>query len=73
MCQEHTLAAILPYIAAVVIVLIGLFLASSHGQSVKDAEWQAKWSARDTTDATAKAANESSERAKEQACQQTIN
>lgn len=64
---------ILPYIAAVAIVLIGLFLAYSHGQSVTDAEWQAKWSARDALDADAKAFNESTERAKEQARQQTIN
>ena len=64
---------ILPYIAAVAIVLIGLLLAYSHGQSVTDAEWQAKWSARDVLDADAKALNESTERAKEQARQQTIN
>lgn len=64
---------ILPYIAAVAMVLGGLLLAYSHGQSVKDAEWQAKWSARDTWDAAAKAINESTERAKEQARQQTIN
>ncbi|MFC6335476.1 DUF2514 family protein [Pseudomonas sp. CCM 7891] len=64
---------ILPYIAAVAIVLVGLFMAYGHGQSVTDAEWQVKWSARDTMDATAKAANESTERAKEQARQQTIN
>lgn len=64
---------ILPYIAAVAIVLIGLFLAYSHGQSVTNAEWQAKWNARDARDADAKALNESAERAKEQARQQTIN
>lgn len=63
----------LPYIAAVAVVLAGLFLAYSHGQSVTDAEWQAKWNARDTNDAAAKALNESTERAKEQARQQTIN
>lgn len=63
----------LPYIAAVAMVLVGLFLAYSHGQSVTDAQWQAKWSARDTLDAAAKADNESTERAKEQARQQTIN
>lgn len=64
---------VLPYIAAVVVVLVGLFMAYSHGQSVKDYEWQAKWSARDTNDAAAKALNESKERTKEQARQQTIN
>ncbi|KAA8702476.1 DUF2514 family protein [Pseudomonas proteolytica] len=64
---------ILPYIAAVAMVLGGLLLAYSHGQSVKDAEWQAKWSARDALDADAKALNESTERAKEQARQNTIN
>lgn len=64
---------ILPYIAAVAVVLVGLFLAYSHGQSAKDDEWQARWSVRDTNDAAAKALNESTERAKEQARQQTIN
>lgn len=64
---------ILPYMAAVAVVLGGLFLTYSHGQSVKDAEWQAKWNARDALDADAKALNESTERAKEQARQQTIN
>lgn len=64
---------ILPYMAAVAVVLGGLFLAYSHGQSVTDAKWQAKWSARDVLDADAKALNESTERAKEQARQQTIN
>lgn len=63
----------LPYIAEVAVVLICLFLAYSHGQSVKDAEWQAKWSDRDARDAEAKTLNESTERAKEQARQQTIN
>ena len=63
----------LPYIAALTVVLTGLFLAYSHGQSVKDDEWQARWNARDTNDAAAKALNESTERAKEQARQQTIN
>ena len=64
---------ILPYIAAVAIVLIGLLVAYSHGQSVTNEEWQAKWSARDALDADAKARNESAERAKEQARQHTIN
>ncbi|AIG00940.1 DUF2514 family protein [Pseudomonas fluorescens] len=64
---------ILPYIAAVSVVLAGLFMAYSHGKSVTDAEWQAKWNARDTRDAAAKTLNESTERAKEQARQQTIN
>ena len=64
---------ILPYIAAVAVVLAGLFLAYSHGQSVTNEEWQAKWNARDALDADAKSLNESTERAKEQARQQTIN
>lgn len=64
---------ILLYIAAVAIVLIGLFLAYSHGQSVTNAEWQAKWNARDAWDADAKALNESAERTKEQSRQQAIN
>ena len=64
---------VLPYIAAVAIVLAGLLLAYSHGKSVTNAEWQAKWSARDALDAAAKTHNESTERAKEQARQQTIN
>ena len=63
----------LPYIAAVAVVLVGLFIAYSHGQSVANEEWQSKWNARDTNDAAAKALNESTERAKEQARQQTIN
>ena len=63
----------LPYIAAVAVVLVGLFIAYSHGQSVATEEWQSKWNARDTNDAAAKALNESTERAKEQARQQTIN
>lgn len=63
----------LPYIAALAVVLTGLFLAYSHGQSIKDDEWQARWNARDANDAAAKALNESTERAKEQARQQTIN
>ena len=64
---------ILPYIAAVAVVLIGLFLAYSHGQSVTNDEWQAKWNTRDALDADAQAANEAAERAKEQARQQAIN
>ncbi|MFL1477884.1 DUF2514 family protein [Pseudomonas grimontii] len=64
---------ILPYIAAVSVVLAGLFLAYSHGKSVTDAEWQAKWNARDTRDAAAKTLNEAAERAKEQARQLAIN
>ena len=64
---------ILPYIAAVSVVLAGLLLAYSHGKSVTDAEWQAKWSDRDANDAAATALNESIERAKEQSRQQTIN
>lgn len=64
---------ILPYIASVAAVLVGLFLAYSHGQSVTNEEWQSKWNARDTNDAAAKALNESTERVKEQARQQTIN
>ncbi|QJI20325.1 MULTISPECIES: DUF2514 family protein [unclassified Pseudomonas] len=64
---------ILPFIAAVAIVLIGLFMAYGHGQSVTDAKWQAKWSDRDANDAAATALNESIERAKEQSRQQTIN
>ena len=64
---------ILPYIAAVAIVLIGLFLAYSHGHSLNDAERPAKWNDWDARDADAKALNESAQRAKEQARQQTIN
>ncbi|AYG06680.1 DUF2514 domain-containing protein [Pseudomonas fluorescens] len=64
---------IFPCLAAVAIVLTGLFAAYSYGQSVKDEEWQSRWNARDTLDAKAKAVNESTERVKEQARQQTIN
>lgn len=64
---------ILPYIAAVAVVLVGLFLAYSHGQSVNDTEWQAKWSERDARDEAALASNEAAERTKEQSRQQAIN
>jgi len=63
---------ILPYIAAVLLVLGALFGAYHHGVSVTDATWQAKWSARDTLDVAARAANESAARAREQSYQHAI-
>jgi len=64
---------ILPYIAAVLLVLGALFGAYHHGVSVTDATWQSQWAARDTRDATARAENESAARAREQSYQQAIN
>jgi hypothetical protein len=64
---------ILPYIAAVLLVLGALFGAYHHGVSVTNETWQSKWYARDTLDAQAKATNEAAARAKEQAYQQSIN
>lgn len=63
---------LLPYIAAVLLVLGVLFGAYHHGVSVTDATWQAKWAARDTLDAEARAQNESSARAREQSYQHAI-
>lgn len=64
---------ILPYIAAVLLVLGALYGAFHHGVSVTDAKWQAQWAERDTRDATARAENESAARAREQAYQLSIN
>ena len=64
---------ILPYIAAVLLVLGALYGAYHRGVSVTDATWRAEWAARDTRDATARAENESAARAREQFYQQTIN
>lgn len=64
---------VLPYIAAVLLVLGALYGAFHHGVSVTDVKWQARWSARDTLDATARADNESAARASEQAYQLSIN
>jgi len=67
------LLKILPYIAAVLLVLGALYGAYHHGVSVTSATWQSQWSARDTRDAQAKEVNEAAERTKEQAYQQSIN
>lgn len=67
------LLRVLPYIAAVLLVLGALYGAFHHGVSVTDTTWQSRWSARDTLDATAKAENESAARAREQAYQLSIN
>lgn len=64
---------VLPYIAAVLLVLGALYGAFHHGVSVTDTTWESRWSARDTLDATAKAENESAARAREQAYQLSIN
>ncbi|MCU1758693.1 DUF2514 domain-containing protein [Pseudomonas sp. 14P_8.1_Bac3] len=67
------LLKILPYIAAVLLVLGALYGAYRHGVSVTSATWQSQWSARDTRDAQAREVNEAAERTKEQAYQQSIN
>ncbi|CAI8821807.1 DUF2514 domain-containing protein [Pseudomonas sp. IT-P100] len=67
------LLRLLPYIAAVLLVLGAAFGIYHHGLSVKDAEWQVRWNDRNTLDAKALAANEAAERAKEQARQLSIN
>jgi pyridoxal/pyridoxine/pyridoxamine kinase len=64
---------ILPYIAALALVVGALFGAYHHGVTVTDAKWQGDWNARDTRDAEAKALNEAAERAKEQTRQLSIN
>lgn len=67
------LLRLLPYIAAVLLVVGALFGAYHHGVSVTNETWQSKWNARDTRDAQAQAVNEATERAKEQARQLSIN
>ena len=71
------LLRLLPYLAAVMLVLGAAFGAAfgiyHHGLSVKDAEWQVRWNDRNTLDAKALAANATAERAKEQARQLSIN
>lgn len=67
------LLRLLPYIAALLLVLGALFGAYHHGVSVTNATWQAEWNARDTRDAQAIAQNEAAERTKEQARQLSIN
>lgn len=67
------LLRILPYIAAVLVVLGALYGAYHHGLSVKDAEWQSAWNDRNTWDARAKADSESAQRALEQARQLSMN
>lgn len=64
---------ILPYIAAVLLVLGALYGTYRHGMSVKDDEWTGRWNDRNTLDAKARAANEAAERAKEQARQLSMN
>lgn len=67
------LIRLLPYLAALAVVLGALFGAYHHGASVTNEVWQSQWNARDTRDESAKAANEASERTKEQSRQQAIN
>lgn len=57
------------------LALVGgaLFGAYHHGETLANADWQAKWNDRDTRDAAAALANETAERAKEQERQLSIN
>jgi len=64
---------ILPYIAAVLLVLGALFGAYHHGVTVTDAKWLSAWNQRDADDKAAALENEARERAKEHAYQQSIN
>ena len=57
---------ILPYIAALALVAGALFGAYRHGQTLANAEWQAKWEKRDADDAQARADAETTARALEQ-------
>lgn len=67
------LLRILPYIAAVLLVLGALYGAYHHGVSVTDAKWLSAWHQRDADDKAAALENEARERAKEQARQLSIN
>lgn len=67
------LLRILPYIAAVLLVLGALYGAYHHGVTVTDAKWLSAWHQRDADDKAAALENETRERAKEQARQQSIN
>lgn len=67
------LLRILPYIAAVLLVLGALYGAYHHGVSVTDAKWLSAWHQRDADDKAAALENETRERAKEQARQLSIN
>ena len=67
------LLRILPYIAAVLVVLGALYGAYHHGVSVTDAKWLSAWHQRDADDKAAALENETRERAKEQARQLSIN
>lgn len=67
------LLRLLPYIAAVLLVLGALYGAYHHGVSVTDAKWLSAWHQRDADDKAAALENETRERAKEQARQLSIN
>lgn len=67
------LLRLLPYIAAVLLVLGALYGAYHHGVTVTDAKWLSAWHQRDADDQSAALENETRERAKEQARQQSIN
>jgi hypothetical protein len=61
------------FLLAILLVFGALYGAYHHGETLANAEWQAKWDDRDARDAAAVATNEATERDKEQARQQSIN
>lgn len=67
------LLRLLPYIAALLLVIGALFGAYRHGVDVTDAKWLSAWHERDADDTAAALENETRERAKEQTRQQSIN
>lgn len=64
---------IAPYVIVLALVAGALYGAYHHGQTLANAEWQAKWNDRDTADKAAALVNENVERAKEQERQLSIN
>lgn len=61
------------YVAALALVCGVLFMAYSHGQNTKDAEWQSKWADHLRADAEATAKAQAEQRAIEVMRQQSIN
>ncbi|MDY7559982.1 DUF2514 family protein [Pseudomonas sp. CCC3.2] len=61
------------FLLAILLVFGALYGAYHHGETLANAEWQAKWNDRDTKDAAAALANETTQRDLEQARQHSIN